>query len=146
LTGEWTLMRFLGGPPSAGQITDTTRLDPGAGSRHIRINRNRAGTSPDRSCEADAPDDPAWADFLAALADPNLEGGLVHPDRLPPLVIDAGYFACTHGGTRIAVSDAQGVAGDSSASVAAMAALRRLESAYQRVLAAVTALPACKAL
>jgi hypothetical protein len=145
--GEWTMMRFLGGPPASGQVTDTLRLDPGAGSRHVRIERNRAGMTPDRSCEADASDDAAWGELLAALADPGLAGGLAHPDRVPLLVMDAGYFACTHAGTRIALSDLQAVLPAAAPeTTAAIEALRRLAGAYQRVLAEVAALPTCKAL
>lgn len=145
--GEWTMMRFLGGPPASGQITDTARLDPGAGSRHVRIERNRAGITPDGHCETDAPDDAAWADLLAALADPGLAGALAHPERLPLLMLDAGYFACTHAGTRIALSDFQAeLPGAAPATTAALEALRRLAGAYQRVLGEVTALPACRSL
>jgi len=144
-SGEWTLLRFLGGPPRNGQITDTVRVDPGAGSRHVRIERNRAGVAEDRSCEADVAEDPAWAELVAALAAPDLVAALAHPERVPPLLLDAGYFACTHAGTRIALSDLE-APGGAPDTAAAVAALHRLLGAYQRVLASVTVLPACKAL
>src|SRR5215207_2309249 len=85
--GDWTLMRFLGGPPEHGQITDTVRLDPAGGSRRVRIQRSRAGVPPDQACEADAPDGPGWAALLAAMTDPDLEAALAHPERMPLLVI-----------------------------------------------------------
>jgi hypothetical protein len=140
--GPWTLMRFLGGPPAGGQITDTTVLDPSAG-RRVHIERNRAGDPHDRSCDAEAREDAAWADLVAALGDPDLTRALAHESRMPLLVIDAGYFACTHAGSKIAVSDMQG--GDSSAP-RETAALRRLSSAYQRLHDEVVALPACGSL
>ena len=140
--GEWTLMRFLGGPPAPGQITDTLHLDPAATRRHVRVERSRAGVSPDRVCELDASEDGAWSELLAALADGDLQDALAHPDRMPGLVLDAGYFACTHAGTRIAISDARNPANAPRET----AALARLDSAYERVLAEVTAQPACASL
>jgi hypothetical protein len=140
--GAWTMMRFLGGPPADGQITDTTTVDP-ARDHRVRVARNRAGAPADTACGADAPDDGAWRDLLAAMADPDLAAGLAHPDHVPPLLIDVGYFACAHGGVRIAVSDL-GV-NDARAPREATA-LRRLSSAYQRVHDEVVALPACTGL
>jgi hypothetical protein len=136
-------MRFLGGPPARGQITDTIRLDPFATGRRVRIERNRAGISQDRACEVAASDDIVWAELSAALANADLEAALAHPDRMPGLVIDVGYFACTHTGARIAVSDDRRA--DSQAP-REIAALRRVASAYDHVVAEITSQAACEKL
>ncbi len=140
LRGEWTLMRFLGGPPSRGQITDTMHWNGAANDRHLRIERSRAGVPGDVVCEVDAPDDKAWNDLLSALSDSDLQRALSHPDRVPALTIDAGYFACSRGQTHIAVSDVPSA--DSSAA-REIAALRRLSSAYSRLHDEVVAARAC---
>jgi hypothetical protein len=139
--GEWTLMHFLGGPPAQGQITDTIRLDPAATGRRVRIERNRAGVAQDRTCEVVASDDAVWAELSAALADADLEAALAHPDRMPGLLIDVGYFSCTHRDARIAVSDHRGA--DSKAP-REIVALRRLASAYDHLVAEVTAQSGCE--
>jgi hypothetical protein len=146
--GEWSLMHFLGGPPMAGQITDTLRFDPGTGTHHVRIERNRAGAPRDQSCELDPPGDTAWTDLVAALADATLQDAWSHPEHIPLLTMDAGYFACTHAGVRIALSDMQAAppatAHDDAAS--AVGALSRLRDAHEKALAEWEALPACRGL
>jgi hypothetical protein len=126
----------------AGQITDTMRVDPSAG-RRVRIERNRAGVAEDVRCEADAPDDQAWAELVSALAADGIRRALAEPDRVPRLRIDAGYFACTHAGTRVAVSDSMDA---DKTSPQQTAALRRLAAASARVRDEVLRTPACKGL
>jgi len=138
LAGEWTFMRFLGGPPHVGQITDTLRVD--GGSRGVRVERNRASAGPDRTCEVTAPDGEAWRALVAAANDPDLQDALTHPERVPLLPLDVGYFACQHGRARIAVSDHRD--GDAAAP-RETAALRRLQTAYERFHREVVALPEC---
>ncbi|MBI4953399.1 MAG: hypothetical protein HY908_15320 [Myxococcales bacterium] len=142
LAGAWTFQRFLGGPPEDGQITDTTELDPAAG-RHAHLVRQRAGGAAERSCETEAPDGTAWTDLLAALADPDLRAALAHPERVPRLPLDAGYFSCRHAGVALAVSD---VPSSDAAARALVAALVRLRQAYLRVHAELIAAPACAGL
>lgn len=137
MRGGWTLMPFAGGPPAPGQVTATIHVDPIAG-RHMRSDRERVGGE-SSACELDTPDDATWS----ALADRDLHGAMAHPERVPSLVLDAGDFACTHRGTRIAVSDA--LVADAAA-VDATAALRRLAAALDRALADWTAAPRCAAL
>jgi hypothetical protein len=134
-------MHFLGGPPPTGQITDTVHVEPAAG-RHVRVDRNRVGTTGDRTCELDAPDDAVWRAFVSALADPDLEAAFAHPDRVPGLVIDAGYFSCAHAGARVAISDVQS---DAHATEETRA-VRRLAGAYTALHDATLAMPACNAL
>jgi hypothetical protein len=141
-------MRFLGGPPMAGQITDTLRFDPGARTHRVRIERNRVGIPHDQSCELDVPDDTAWTDLVAALADAALQDAWTHPDHVPLLAMDAGYFACTHAGVRIALSDMQ-TAPDAPAhddAARAVAALSHLRDVYATAVGLWEALPACRGL
>ena len=129
-------MYFGGGPPAAGQITDTARLDP-ARDRNVHIERSVAGVEGTQSCEAEAADDAAWSALLEAMEDADLESALTHPDDLPRLMIDAGYFSCDHDGARVARSD-MALAGQP-----ALEAISRLHAAYDGVLVGVLASPSC---
>jgi hypothetical protein len=137
--GPWKLVYFAGGPPLDGQITDTISCDPATG-RRVHVERVRAGAAGTTSCEADIADDAAWSTLVEAMSDDDLRSALAHPDRLPGLVIDAGYFSCHHGGVDVAVSSA------SSSESAETKAVRKLGSAYQRVRAIAIASPGCAGL
>lgn len=139
--GAWTFVRFRGGPPAPGQITDTVHLD--GASRRVRVERNRASAGPDRSCEGVAPDGEAWRALAAALADADLQGALAQPERVPLLFLDAGYFTCGRGGVRVGVSD---IDANDARAPRETAALRRLQAAYERFHREVVALPACAGL
>ena len=89
-------------------------------------------------------DDPILADmidhFVTAANDPDLRDAITHPERVPLLPLDVGYFACQHGRARIAVSDHRN---NDAAAPRETAALRRLQTAYERFHREVVALPEC---
>lgn len=138
--GTYRLMRFAGGPPAPGQITDTTEID--VDTRRVTIRREVTGGAPG-SCELTAPDDAAWHDLIAAFADAGLASALANPDRIPRLPLDAGYFQCTRGAVTVAVSDIK--RGDAESPLET-AAIRNLQSAYERAHAAWTQTASCSAL
>lgn len=139
IRGPWTMMRFAGGPPRDGQVTDTLHVDPSVG-RSARIERTEAGIEGTKSCEALVADDAAWNALVDAMADDDLQAALGHPKDLPGLVVDGGYFTCNHAGVDIAVSSL------SMTDAPALRALRKLQSAYDGVRSQLLASPSCAAL
>jgi hypothetical protein len=111
------------------------------------VERNRAGTLRDQACDAVVSENGAWDGLHAALSDADLTAAFASPERMPPLVLDAGYFRCTHAGVQIAVSDiGSDMSRPEDKAPRETAALRRLSRAAEGLLAETLALPACASL
>lgn len=110
--GPWTLMLFRGGPPEPGQLTDTLEVDIDA--RRVKLTREKTGDPTPYVCDG-VLDGGALDRLAEALRAGDLRDALEHPDRIPSLAIDMGYFQASRGGVTIAVSDAFGKDGSDEA-------------------------------
>jgi hypothetical protein len=135
--GEWTFFRFGGGPPAPGQITDTVTVD--VDTRAVTLSREHAGEPTKFTCAGVATDSERWRELAELLGSSAADAVIAHPDRLPRLMIDMGYFHATHAGVSVAVSDARREDEGDEAET-----LRKVQSLYGVLLADVLALPACK--
>ncbi|MFO0611944.1 MAG: hypothetical protein U0414_05125 [Polyangiaceae bacterium] len=134
--GTWSFMRFRGGPPEPGQITDRLEIDFDA--RRVHLVRERALARVPEECTATLPADGALGALANELRVDAMRSALEHPDRIPSLRVDMGYFEAKRGAVTLAVSDAMGPDDGEEA-----AALRDVASAFAGVLTEVLEAPEC---